>query len=60
MAMMRKQQNDTEDEWYEFVEGADLLELDWKSCRTLEGLPMDGKLKRLKILSSLSTPTQQT
>lgn len=50
VAMIRKRPDSVEDEWYEFVGGADILELDWESCETLEDLPMDGTLKRLQIL----------
>lgn len=50
VAMMRKKEDAVEGDWYEFVDGADILELDWQSYRTLEDVPVDGKMERLKIL----------
>jgi hypothetical protein len=49
VAMMRKRTS-MEDEWYEFVDGADILQLDWGSCETLDDIPIDGNMQRLKIL----------
>lgn len=50
VAMMRKKKAAVDDEWYEFVDGADILELDWRSCQTVEDVPIKGKMERLKIL----------
>lgn len=50
VAMMWKKEDVVEGEWYEFVDGADILELDWESYRTLKDFPVNGKMQRLKIL----------
>lgn len=51
VAIMRKRKTGVkDDEWYEFVGGADILKLDWETYRTLEDVPIDGTMARIKIL----------
>ncbi|CAH0051773.1 unnamed protein product [Clonostachys solani] len=50
LAMMRKKDAEAEDESYEYVGAADILELDWGSYQTVNDIPINGSVKRLAIL----------
>lgn len=50
VAMMRKKEGYVGDRYYEFVDGADILEVDWGSYRSLDESPINGKMERLKIM----------
>ncbi|CAG9984884.1 unnamed protein product [Clonostachys byssicola] len=50
VAMMRKRDVEAEDESYEYVGAADILELDWGSYQSVNDIPVNGTVKRLSIL----------
>ncbi|VUC25990.1 unnamed protein product [Clonostachys rosea] len=50
IAMMREKDAEGEDETYEYVGAADILELDWGSYQTVNDIPIDGSVKRFAIV----------